>query len=285
MLKFLRNKKVQHRIYLILALIIIPPFIFWGVFTSSEDDKSGSELGKIDGRKITAQEYLNQYKAVQRQAQMMFGDRINEFRGQINFKGEAWDRLLLLAEAKRRGVRVSDGEVVDWIAKQPLFSRDGRFDAGFYKMVVTRALRVDTRAFEEEIRQTLLIQKLRDKVQGPDPVQEEAVKLAVSFRPKENPEAAPVVTETPLLTKADPIPDVEYSEELINAAFTLEKGSESEWVKLEKGDYKIKVIEKQKSNDAMADLLQKLRGKLELNLELMRDIFTPSSPESPSTPS
>ncbi|MBI3252570.1 MAG: SurA N-terminal domain-containing protein [Candidatus Omnitrophica bacterium] len=176
MLKFLRAKKVQHRIYLILAAVIIPPFLFWGVTVSQKEGKNPSSLGLIDGRPVSVQDYLGSYKAVQRQATFLFGERLKSLQNRINFKGEAWDRLLLVHEAKKENIRVSDEEVVDWIGRQPVFLSKGRFDDRYYQLYVDRALRMSARDFEEEIRQTLLIQKLQEKVRSTATLSDEELK-------------------------------------------------------------------------------------------------------------
>src|SRR3989338_8741305 len=96
MLKFLRNKSHQKKIYIILAAAIIHPFLMWGVSTSQKDSRIPSTVGTIDNRQITLKEYLASYKAVQHQMAFSFGDKLREVSKKINVKGEAWDRLLLL---------------------------------------------------------------------------------------------------------------------------------------------------------------------------------------------
>lgn len=166
MLKFLRKKHNQKRIYIILAITIIPPFLFWGVITSQKDSKVPSTVGVIDNRKISLREYLNSYKAVQHEMAFMYGDKLKEAAAMINFKGEAWDRLLLLHYAKKQNIKTTDNEVVDWISQQPVFQSHGQFDTNVYKLYVTRYLRSNERDFEEEIRDILTIEKVSDQVRS-----------------------------------------------------------------------------------------------------------------------
>ena len=166
MLKFLRKKENQKRIYLILAVVIIPPFVLWGVFLQ-KNEKGPSTLGVIEGKKISLQDYLKSYQAVEHQAALVYGEKLAQLRPFINFKGEAWDRLLLLDYAKKEGIRTSDDEVVSWLTRQPAFTgKKGDFDADFYKLYVGQFLRTSTRAFEEEIRQFLTMHKIRKRFES-----------------------------------------------------------------------------------------------------------------------
>lgn len=176
MLKFLRHKGIQKRIYMGLAIAVVLTFVVSGVLISRDDPKAMSSLAKLNNHKISVQEYLASYQAVQRQAGWMYGDRLNEMRSRINFKGEAWDRILLLDYAKKEKVRVLDEEVVDWIRKQGGFQKDGKFNDEFYQMYVERGLRTTPRQFEEEVRQMLAIGKVQKKVQESVDLSDERLK-------------------------------------------------------------------------------------------------------------
>lgn len=166
MLKFFRNKKNQKRIYILLAIAIIPPFLFWGVMVSQEDKKMNpaTALGRIENHSISIQEYLKSYQAIQHQVALVYGEKAKMIARLIDFKTEAWDRLLLLDYAKKEKIKISDSEVVDYLQNQPIFNPNGRFDEQFYKAYTTNYLRISTRDFEEEIRQMLTIRKIQDKM-------------------------------------------------------------------------------------------------------------------------
>ncbi len=184
MLKQLRNKSIQKKIYMGLAVLIIPSFFLTGLFMTQGDKASGAgaPLGFIEGKKVPLQSYLASYRAVTHQAQFVYGERFDEMRRYLNFKGEAWDRLLLMRYAEKEKIKVSDGEVVQWITGQTLFNRNGQFDDAFYKNYVSRYLQVRERDFEEEIRQMLLLVKIRDRVKASTPVTDEEVRRAYDLR-------------------------------------------------------------------------------------------------------
>ena len=164
MLKVLRQRGVQHKIFIGLAIAVISSFVLSGILLNNEDSASMGALGKIGKHSISAKDYLDSYRAVTHQLQFMFGERWSEMRRFVNLKGEAWDRILLQKEALRRGFRASDKEVVEWIASQVSFQRQGKYYPELYRMAVREGLRMEPRDFEEEMRNTLSIQKLTQNI-------------------------------------------------------------------------------------------------------------------------
>ncbi len=178
MLKFLRNKKNQKRIFLGMTLVILPPFLFWGVAMNDKEDgaSASSTLGVIGNKKVSIKDYLGAYRAVQHEAAILYGSRAKEAAKVLNFRGRAWDRLLLLDHAGKEKVQVKDKEVTEWLISQPAFSHDGRFDKEFYNRYVNEAMRISPREFEEEIRQMLTLVKLQEKVESGVQVSDEELK-------------------------------------------------------------------------------------------------------------
>jgi len=164
MLKLLRQKKVKKTIYIVLALGIAISFIVSGILLSNDDKNTSAPLATIDKHKITAREYLDSYSAVQRQASFMYGDSFNEIKNRINFKAEAWDRILLLDYAQKQKIRVTDAEVVQWVNLQPAFKKNDKFDQKLYELYVERALRTTPRELEEELREMLTIGKIQENL-------------------------------------------------------------------------------------------------------------------------
>ena len=164
MLKHLRNKRNKKAIYIMMAILIIPSFIIFGVNISQKEAKVSSTLGTIDNKKISVKDYLSSYKAVQHEMALMYGKKASESSSLINYKGEAWDRILLLDYAKQHNVKTADSEVVQWLMNQPIFQSHGQFDDKLYKLYVDNYLRLSARDFEEEIRGLLTINKVVDKL-------------------------------------------------------------------------------------------------------------------------
>jgi len=152
-----------------LAILIIPAFVVWGVGTSAKDKSNKPDYaGKLFGKKISYENYYNMWNVSRDYAIKSFGNNVPaEFIDQI-----AWSRIMLLEEAKREKLSVSDKEVVEKLASFPAFQRNGAFDKSLYKSML-----MDTaRSFEEKLRDDLLISKLRDAVTSGIKVTDEDVK-------------------------------------------------------------------------------------------------------------
>ena len=129
---------------------IIVAFLGWMVLEIGMDAMGGglrgsgaSTVGSVNGQGISAQVYSERYQALYQQAQQQMGEVTPEMARRI--EEQAWDGLvsetLLRQELRRRGIRVSDQEVV-WAAKnlphpqlmqQEIFQTNGRFDIIKYR--------------------------------------------------------------------------------------------------------------------------------------------------------
>jgi peptidyl-prolyl cis-trans isomerase D len=129
---------------------IIVAFLGWMVFEIGMDALGGglrgggaSDVGSVNGQGISAQAYNDRYQALYQQAQQQMGEITPEMERRI--EEQAWEGLvnetLLRQELERRGIRVSDQEVV-WAAKnlphpqlmqQEIFLTNGRFDINKYR--------------------------------------------------------------------------------------------------------------------------------------------------------
>ena len=159
MLKQLRQKKVMKRVLWVLAIIIIPAFVLWGAGGLRE---SGTNYaGVIFGKKVSFEKYRASYDAAKNVALLTYGSSFFELRDQLNLEATAWERLIMLEEAKRLRLKVSDDEVVARIAALPVFrGKGGYFNPQNYDAILRNTLRTTPRSFEEDIRQSLLIEKL-----------------------------------------------------------------------------------------------------------------------------
>ena len=178
MLKILRHKKTAKKVWIGLALIIIPAFALWGfggAFRSREETKS---LGKIFGRQVSDLEFKDAVSAVTTTAIMRFGDKLPEVQKYLNLDSQAWQRLVLLDEAKRRGIKVSDKEVIDFIENQPYFQYKGRFDNRTYTQTLQYVFRLQPRSFEEQTRQNLMLNQLYKQVTDNLKIDDQEVKQA-----------------------------------------------------------------------------------------------------------
>ena len=159
MLRQLRSKKVAKKVLIGLAIIIIPAFVLWGAGSSSRRGQGPSFAGTIFGKKISFEDYAKSWRAVKNDAMMRYED-FHKIYKQLDLEGQAWDRLILLHEAKRQRIKVTDKEVIDTITGFPFLIRDNKFDNTLYEHVITNTLRTTPREFEEDMRNSLIISKL-----------------------------------------------------------------------------------------------------------------------------
>lgn len=177
MLKKLRHKKTAKKVWIILAVLIVPAFVFWGFGGAlREKQESGyGYVGIIFGKKISLLEYKDALAAVKNQAIMQFGDNLPEIQKYLDLNSQAWERLLLLAEAKKRKIKAGNEEVVELIRGYSFFQRKGQFDEQIY-VEMLKYFRTPPRIFEEQTRQNLILSKLYRDVTDEVTLTEEEIK-------------------------------------------------------------------------------------------------------------
>jgi hypothetical protein len=164
MLKQLRHKKTAKKIWITLAVIVVPAFVFWGLGGALRSRQEANFAGQIFGRKISLSDFREAMEAVRNQAIMRYGDNFAEAQKSLNLEKLAWERLVLLSEAQRRHIRSNDQEVISVIQQYPFFQHKGRFDNRIYNEMLRYQFRTQPRAFEEETRQNIMLIKLFQEV-------------------------------------------------------------------------------------------------------------------------
>ncbi len=167
-LSVMRSRKFSKRVLAGLLLIIIPAFVFWGVGSIADRPQPA---GRILGRTISAENFRDSLRGVR--AHMILNyfaehDQLRAlFQDQHLMNTMAWERLLMLMSAKEEGLKVSNREVMFFIASHPLFQRDGAFDNAIYNSILRNpAIALSPRQFEELVRENLLVMKFRDRLTG-----------------------------------------------------------------------------------------------------------------------
>jgi len=164
MLQLLRKKETLKKIMWALALVIIPAFVLWGAGSAVRSRGMPKYAGKLFGRKISFAQYEDSLHAFYNQAILIYGDKFKEVAKTIDLEKQAWERLILLHQAKKEEINVTDEQLISFIQGVNLFQKEGRFDQGRYSTILDYALGISPREFEEQIRQELIIEKLRNKI-------------------------------------------------------------------------------------------------------------------------
>src|ERR1041385_5002646 len=96
---------------------------------------------KVNDTTINTAEVDNLYNQMFRQAQGQFGGQLTpELAEQLGLRDRAVNQLvdaeLIIQDAKRHGLEVSDEEISDTVTAEPAFQSNGRFDMDLYKKYV-----------------------------------------------------------------------------------------------------------------------------------------------------
>ena len=164
MLRILRNKKTAKKVWIFLAIIIIPAFTLWGFGSASRSREENTPAGKIFGKNVSNLEYKKALAAAKTSAIMQFGDDFPKVEKYLNLDSQAWERLILLHEAKKLKINISDQEIIDTIQKAAYFQRNSVFDNKTYVEILRYVFQVQPRAFEEQMRQNLTLAKLYNQL-------------------------------------------------------------------------------------------------------------------------
>lgn len=148
-----------------IAGIAIGCFILWLIAeVLSMRTMRAEPVGILFGRKVTPQIFSQSLQAATHQAILNHGDKFRQQVKPEELEQTAWERLILLTEARRRRIRASDQEVIQEITSQPLFQINGQFDPRGYEALIQYSLGTTARTFEEETRENILIQKLFQQI-------------------------------------------------------------------------------------------------------------------------
>jgi peptidyl-prolyl cis-trans isomerase D len=135
MMKFLRS---QSQTVLVVVLGVIGlGFLFYGnagnLLTSS-GGRGSNDFGRIDGEDLSVADL---YDAVRdtRDSVIIAGhsEQLKQPGAAAQLAEEAWRQLLLLHEADRLHIVISDKELVDYIQSLPLFQKDGVYNPEVYE--------------------------------------------------------------------------------------------------------------------------------------------------------
>lgn len=167
MLNVMRKHAGSWMIKVILFAIVIV-FVFWGV--GSFRSRQASKVATVNGELITLADYQRTYNNLIDQYRQRFGASLNDsMLEMLQVKRQAVDQLvnraLMLQEAQRLGLGVSDSEVADFIRKIPAFQTNGTFDSHRYRSLLS-SVHLSPEEFEAEQKNALLIEKLTRIIMG-----------------------------------------------------------------------------------------------------------------------
>ncbi len=159
----LQAMRKHAKFFYVLFFIVILSFIFWGVGTV--DKTKTPPLAEIGKETISLEEYEAAYDRTREfYRNISKGAFTEEMEKQLNLKQKVLDSLIdetvLLAEARKMGIQVSDAELEDAIMNEPSFMRDGKFDKEVYLRTI-QLNRMTPEYYESLKRKELILTEVR----------------------------------------------------------------------------------------------------------------------------
>ena len=183
MLDVLRKRKRSWVIVFLVGIIVLV-FALWGVGSYVNDPRRAS-VATINGEALSPREFEIHYQRFLENYRNLFRDSLTEeMIRNLNLRGAVLEELiqkrLLLQEAERLGMLVSDEELSNAIARIPVFQINGRFSKDRYLQAL-RSNRLIPGRFEVEQREQMTVQRLYAIVQDTVQVSETEIKERYRF--------------------------------------------------------------------------------------------------------
>jgi len=174
------RKHMSWIMWTILALIIVS-FLFFGIFPA---DTGQGIAASVNGETISASELNRYYLDLANTYRDIFKDQFTDAMSRT-LRSQAMrdlvQRRLLVQEAKRSGLRVSDEEVRTAIMLVPAFQRNGQFDRPTYLRYLSY-INQKPAAFEETQRDEMLRRRLERIVEDSVAVTRDEAEAAYAKR-------------------------------------------------------------------------------------------------------
>lgn len=153
-------KQIRKNARMPLYILIVA---FIGLYAISGHE-TNPPAGKLFGRKVLVSDFQKAYNGARTQFIMRYGELPRDSKIEAAIEDEAWNRLILLHEAKKERVRVDDKEVVAAVKGINAFNdKSGRFSKKQYEEILKYSFGLIPAEFEAQIREDLTVEKLLAK--------------------------------------------------------------------------------------------------------------------------
>ena len=172
MLQFVRSKQKSVLIKIAFGVIILSFVIGYTMLTSPTDQRAaqGREVAaRVNGDEISYDSFQSGYSNLYNLYQNIYQGKFDAaLEKQLNLPRQAMrqliDEALLIQEAQKLNLEVTEDELIDSIAQYDAFQVDGKFSRDRY-LEVLNYQRMDPEQFEVTQRRKLLTQKVRSSLQ------------------------------------------------------------------------------------------------------------------------
>jgi peptidyl-prolyl cis-trans isomerase D len=203
--------KHKRLLQILLALLIIPPFAFFGIQSFDWTGSGGTDLADVDGSRVTAREFAQAQERRRDQLRNVLGRGVDpavldspESRRQL-LDGLIAQRVLGLYMVRNRVV-VTDDQVRETIAAHPAFEEDGKFSRERYDMFI-RAQPKSEAQFEAELRSDLAMRQLAAGLLDSTIVAKSAARRLAAIRGESREVAEAVVPASQFVAQVKLAPD------------------------------------------------------------------------------
>ncbi|MDA8431082.1 MAG: SurA N-terminal domain-containing protein [Geobacteraceae bacterium] len=172
MLDLMRKKKNSIIIKIVFVVIVLSfigtMFLVWGEGRSGLGGGRNGYAAKVDGSKISMEEYQNAYQRMRNMYQQIYGQSLSpEMEKVLGLKKVALDglidNLLVMKAAKDMDINVSKEDVSNAIAAMPSFQKNGAFNFDLYQQLL-KSNRLTPKDFEESQKDELILKKARQVI-------------------------------------------------------------------------------------------------------------------------
>jgi peptidyl-prolyl cis-trans isomerase D len=168
MLKVFRDnlKNLAWILWVIIILFVLALAADFGASVRGGGNKATA--AKVGGESVSLAEFQNEYRQLQNLYRQVYGDQLTpEMEKQMRLPLQALDRAvnqkILMGEARRLGLTVTDAELRDRILREPVFQdAQGHFVGEERYQQILAANQLSPASFEGDIRRELLLKKLTD---------------------------------------------------------------------------------------------------------------------------
>jgi peptidyl-prolyl cis-trans isomerase D len=168
MLKVMRDqfKNLKWILWFVVIIFVMLIFVDWGMGRGRRRGGMEGVAAKIGNLTITENEFIKEMRNTEQRYRSMYGKQFDQVRNQLDLPTitlqNLIDRQLLVREAERMGLGVTDAEVLQKIESYPAFQReDGSFVGTELYARILRANQITPEEFEASLRLDLMIEKLQ----------------------------------------------------------------------------------------------------------------------------
>lgn len=159
----------KHKKYLVVTIwvstiaFVGAGFVGWGAYDLNSN--RATSVAKVGHRNISIQELQQKYDSLYQYYNNLFDGKLTQEKAnELGLQNAALQATiqenLLLNFADDIGLSVSKDDILKYIIVDPTFQKDGTFDKNLYHDILRRA-RINPTDFEENLKLTILLDKLR----------------------------------------------------------------------------------------------------------------------------